>query len=162
MRIIYAVITTLFVLLLVFANGYSQKRKAAHLPKEGRKDYMSATEWRKAVFSFSGTKLTPKGNPKEGKYYYIVNCATCHGTKGNGKGATASALDPKPRDHTDGTYMNNLTDQQLFDVVNKGGPAMNKSVVMPNWGDKLTKKQIWDVVSFMRTLAVPKYTPSKQ
>lgn len=159
MRIVWMSSAVLVVLILFITSSYSQKRKAAHLPKEGRTDYMSATEWRKAVFSFTGTKLTPKGNPKDGKYYYFVNCATCHGTKGNGKGATASALDPKPRDHTDGNYMNNLTDQQLFDVVNRGGPAMNKSVVMPNWGDKLTKKQIWDVVAFMRTLAVPKYSP---
>ena len=159
MRKVYAGILTMIILILVMNTSFSQKRKASHLPKEGRSDYMSASEWRKAVFTFSGTNLTPRGNAKEGKYYYFVNCATCHGTKGNGKGATASALDPKPRNHTDGTYMNNLTDQQLFNVVDKGGPAMNKSVVMPNWGDKLTKKQIWDVVAFMRTLAVPKYQP---
>ena len=131
----------------------SAQKEKDYLPKKGRMDYMSSQEWRKAVFTPIQEKLTSKGNPSEGKYYYFINCATCHGVKGNGNGPTASALDPKPRDHTDGNYMNKLTDQQLFDVVEKGGPAMNKSVVMPNWGDKLTKEQIWDLVAYMRTLA---------
>jgi cytochrome c oxidase cbb3-type subunit 3 len=160
MKKVFMCIIGINVLLLAVSSSYSQKRKAPHLPKAGAVEYMSAKEWRKAVFTFSGTNPIKKGSPKEGKYFYFVNCATCHGVKGNGKGPAAPALDPKPRDHTDGSYMNKLTDQQLFDVVDIGGPAMNKSVVMPNWGDKLTKKQIWDVVAFMRTLAVPKYTPA--
>jgi len=40
------------------------------------------------------------------------------GCKGDGAGA--AGLDPKPRDHTDGAYMNARTDDQLLEVIKNG------------------------------------------
>jgi len=95
-----------------------------------------------------------------GKEIYEQYCALCHGPQGKGDGSLSANLDPKPRNHTDGAYMNTLTDAHLLKVVGEGGAAAGLSPIMPAWKDILSAQQIQDVVAFVRTLAVPPYTPA--
>lgn len=53
--------------------------------------------------------------------------------------------------------MNALSNEYLFKVIDEGGAAVGKSPLMAPWGGSLTDAQIWDVVAFVRTLAVPPY-----
>lgn len=94
-----------------------------------------------------------------GKEIYEQYCALCHGPQGKGDGSLSANLDPKPRDHTDGAYMNALTDARLLTVVGEGGAAAGLSAIMPAWKNILSAEQIQDVVAFVRTLAVPPYAP---
>ena len=94
-----------------------------------------------------------------GKEVYEQYCALCHGPEGKGDGSLSANLDPKPRNHTDGTYMNTLSDEHLLSVVGGGGAAAGLSPIMPAWKDILSAQQIQDVVAFVRTLAMPPYTP---
>ena len=55
--------------------------------------------------------------------------------------------------------MNALTDAHLLTVVGEGGAAAGLSAIMPAWKNILSAQQIQDVVAFVRTLAVPPYTP---
>ncbi len=103
-----------------------------------------------------------KGDPKVGKDKYEALCASCHGPKGKGDGPAAAGLPVKPRDHTDGKYMNALKDQYLFDFIKKGGAAMQKSPLMPGWGGQVSDQEIWSLVAYIRTLAVPPYRPAKK
>lgn len=96
-------------------------------------------------------------DPARGDVVYQTYCASCHGTRGAGDGPIAQALDPKPARHNDGTYMNALSNEYLFKVIDEGGAAVGKSPLMAPWGGSLTDAQIWDVVAFVRTLAVPPY-----
>ena len=95
-----------------------------------------------------------------GKEIYEQYCALCHGPQGKGDGSLSANLDPKPRNHTDGAYMNTLTDAHLLKVVGEGGAAAGLSPIMPAWKDILAAQQIQDVVAFVRSLAVPPYTPA--
>ena len=95
-----------------------------------------------------------------GKEIYEQYCALCHGPQGKGDGSLSANLDPKPRNHTDGAYMNALTDAHLLKVVGEGGAAAGLSPIMPAWKGILSAQQIQDVVAFVRTLAVPPYTPA--
>ncbi len=110
----------------------------------------------------SSASAQTKGDPKVGKEKYEALCASCHGVKGKGDGAAAAALPVKPRDHTDGKYMNALKDQYLFDFIKKGGAGMQKSPLMPGWGGQVSDQEIWSLVSHIRTLAVPPYRPIKK
>jgi mono/diheme cytochrome c family protein len=94
-----------------------------------------------------------KGDPKAGKAKYDVLCVSCHGNSGKGDGPAAASLNPKPRNHTDGKYMNALTDKYLFDIVKGGGVGVGKSPLMPVWGGQLKDPEIWDVVAYIRSLA---------
>lgn len=68
-------------------------------------------------------------------------------------------MTPKPRDHTDGGYMNKLSDAHLVQVISEGGAAVRRSPLMPSWQGTLNAQQIHDVVAFLRSLATPPYTP---
>ena len=91
-----------------------------------------------------------------GKQLYQTRCAPCHGTDGKAQTPTAKALKPTPRDHTDGAYMNALSNEHLAKVIKEGGTAVGKSPIMPPQTD-LNEQQIQDIVAFVRTLAVPPY-----
>ena len=90
-----------------------------------------------------------------GKRIYQQYCTPCHGQKGNGRGPRAKneALQPPPRNHTDGFYMNMQSDVRLFKVIKFGGKANNLSHIMPQWKHILKDKQIFSIVAFIRTLA---------
>ncbi len=95
----------------------------------------------------------------EGKRMYLTYCSGCHGEGGKGDGAAAGSLPVKPSNHTDGKVMNQLSDKFLFDIITKGGAAADKSSFMPAWGSQLKEKQIRDIISHIRSLAVPPYKP---
>lgn len=97
------------------------------------------------------------GDAKAGAVKYAQLCATCHGAKGDGQGPSAAGLNPKPALHNDGHYMNALSNEHVFKVISQGGPSVGKSPLMAAWGGALSDQEIWDVVAFVRTLAVPPY-----
>ena len=81
---------------------------------------------------------------QRGKRVWQVNCHTCHGIKGEGDGPVGSFL-TVPSLLTD-FYTNKVTDGKVFHVIKKGGSAM------PRYGYKLTDKEHWDVVNYLRHL----------
>lgn len=93
------------------------------------------------------------GDAAKGKEIYAANCSSCHGDTGKGDGPAGAALDPKPRDLSDKAGMAKVTDQQMTDVIKKGGPAVGKSALMAPFGDSLKDDEIADVVAFIRSLA---------
>ena len=109
----------------------------------------------------SGALIAPssaaQGDPAAGKETYDKTCGMCHGPAGKGDGPTAAVLPTKPRNHTDGNYMNPLTDDYLFKIIKEGGAAVGKAQFMPAWGTQLKDADIWNVIAYIRTLAVPPY-----
>ena len=98
-----------------------------------------------------------QGDPKTGRELYNKWCVSCHGVGGKGDGPAAATLPVKPGNHADGTRMNALTDTYLFTIIKQGGQAVQKSQMMPPWGAQLKDQQIWDVIAYVRSLAVPPY-----
>lgn len=94
---------------------------------------------------------------EEGETLYAANCASCHGAAGGGDGPLGAALNPPPTKHNDGAYMNALSNDHLYKVVDLGGAAVGKSALMAPWGTSLSENQIIGLVGFMRTLAAPAY-----
>jgi cytochrome c oxidase cbb3-type subunit 3 len=94
-----------------------------------------------------------------GRALYQQYCSMCHGPQGQGNGPAAATMNPKPRNHTDGRYMNTLSDTHLTTVISEGGAAVQRSPLMPSWKGTLSPQQIADVVTYLRTLAVPPYKP---
>jgi cytochrome c oxidase cbb3-type subunit 3 len=93
-----------------------------------------------------------------GKDIYRTYCWQCHGSQGNGKGINAGDnMSVQPRDHTDAKYMSGRSDDDLFKAIKEGGPAVNKSVLMPPWGEVLTDEEIHAVVDYLRELCRCKY-----
>jgi len=99
------------------------------------------------------------GDAAAGATMYAIYCASCHGATGDAKTPIADTLDPRPTPHANGEYMNTLTDDYLFRIINGGGTAVGKAPIMPPWGGTLSDAQIRDVMAFVRTLARPPYQP---
>jgi len=120
---------------------------------------ISADEFLDKV-KFTSKAVTKKGDPAQGKVLYAMFCTNCHGETGDGNGPVAGAakMDPKPRNHTEGKYMNARKGEDLFKIVKLGGKAVDKSVYMPAFGVILSQEDILDMIAFMRTLAVPPYS----
>src|ERR1041385_4761452 len=90
------------------------------------------------------------GDPASGKVIYEKTCSMCHGRAGKGDGPASALLSPKPRNHTDGEYMNKLTDEYLFTVVKEGGASVGKSSLMPAWSAQIKDEDIHNVVAYLR------------
>ncbi len=80
---------------------------------------------------------------------YVSTCSPCHGAKGKGDGAAASALNPKPADHTS-VAVQNQTDGALFWMITQGRNAM------PQYKAILTDAQKWELINYIRTLSKAK------
>ncbi|GBD39020.1 hypothetical protein HRbin37_01282 [bacterium HR37] len=90
------------------------------------------------------------GDPSKGKEKFEQICASCHGPEGKGDGPAAAALEPKPRDLSDASYVSTLSDEHLFKVIKEGGAAVGKSPLMPAWGNTLSDGDINNVIAFIR------------
>jgi len=77
-----------------------------------------------------------------------VNCAICHGKKGDGKGPLASQYDPPPRDFSCAKTIEGVPDGQLFWIIRFGSPG----TAMPPHRT-LKDEQIWELVLYLRQLA---------
>lgn len=87
-----------------------------------------------------------------GKQLYRVNCSQCHGLEGTGKGINAPHLEVAPRNHTDYEEMIARTDDELYKAISEGGQAVNKSVLMPNWGKTLSNEEIENLIAYLRKI----------
>jgi len=96
-----------------------------------------------------------------GKDIYRTYCWQCHGSEGDGKGINAGDnMSVAPRNHTDSEYMSGRSDADLFKAIKEGGPAVNKSVLMPPWAGVLTDDEIHALVHYLRELCACKYGSS--
>jgi cytochrome c553 len=71
------------------------------------------------------------GMPSQAEGMFQTLCATCHGMDGTGNGPAAAALNPKPRNYTDPAWQASITDDQIKEIILKGGQGVGKSPSMP-------------------------------
>jgi len=81
-----------------------------------------------------------------GKKSYQRFCASCHGPKGKGDGGLALS-GGTPSDLTDETWDYGSSDGEIFVVIRDG-----VSSDMLAYKEKLTEKQIWQVINYIRSL----------
>ena len=58
-----------------------------------------------------------------GKTVYQINCASCHGTAGHGDGPAATALNPKPRNFTEGYWKYGGGLARVVRTITEGSPG---------------------------------------
>lgn len=93
---------------------------------------------------------TPE-NVAKGNTIYQINCSPCHGKGGAGDGPASAALNPKPRNHTDGAYMNKLDNEHLFKVIKQGGGLYGFPTMPAN--PQLKDEEVKMLIAFLRSIA---------
>ena len=91
----------------------------------------------------SGPRRRQIGGTQAEQMFGMV-CAVCHGTDGMGNGPGAAALTIKPRNYTDPTWQASVTDDQIREIILKGGAGVGKSPSMPGQPQLQDQPQVLD------------------
>ena len=83
---------------------------------------------------------------RQGAEIYKTYCESCHGESGLGDGVAGATLVPPPKNLVELQSM--VEDDYLFWRIQNG----KTGTAMVAWKGLLTDEQIWQVVSFIRTL----------
>jgi mono/diheme cytochrome c family protein len=95
-------------------------------------------------------KATPE-SLATGKKWWTIDCAMCHGAKGDGQGETAHDMKLTIPDLSDPSTLKDHTDGELFYIIRNGHGDM------PPEGPRTKPEENWDLVNYVRSL-VPKDT----
>lgn len=85
-------------------------------------------------------------------------CARCHNQDSTPERVSNyDNLETKPHPFTEGDTLNKMTDADLTAIVSHGGPALNKSPLMPPYGYTLSKSEIQALIAYIRMVSDPPY-----
>ena len=84
----------------------------------------------------------------EGKALYQRNCQLCHGASGRGDGPATGYVKPAPADISTPAAQAAMTDGGMFWKLTTGRQPM------PPFGTKLTERERWVLVHYVRSLKV--------
>jgi len=88
-------------------------------------------------------------------------CARCHNPESTPERVSNfDNLEVKPHAFTEGDTLNKMSDADLTAIISHGGPALNKSALMPPYGYTLSKTEIQALVSYIRLVSDPPYQAS--
>jgi mono/diheme cytochrome c family protein len=87
-------------------------------------------------------------------------CDRCHNPESTvERVSNYDNLEVKPHPFTEGDTLNKISDADLTAIISHGGPALNKSALMPAWGNTLSKSDIEALISYIRAVSDP---PSRE
>lgn len=83
-------------------------------------------------------------------------CDRCHNPESTvERVSNYDNLETKPHPFTEGDTLNKISDADLTAIIAHGGPALNKSALMPAWGNTLSKSDIQALISYIRAISDP-------
>ena len=86
----------------------------------------------------------------QGQELYEADCASCHGLSARGDGPVAASLSPKPGNLAED--QSELSDAYLYWRIAEGGLIEPFRSGMPAWRGLLTEEQIWEVITYIRSI----------
>jgi cytochrome c553 len=85
-------------------------------------------------------------------------CARCHNSESTPERVSNyDNLDVKPHAFSDGDFLNKMTEDDMTATISHGGPALNKSALMPPYGYTLSKSDVQALLAYIRAVADPPY-----
>ena len=88
-------------------------------------------------------------------------CARCHNSESSAERVSNyDNLEVKPHPFTEGDTLNKMSDADLTAIIGHGGPALNKSALMPPYGYTLSKTEIEALIAYIRLISDPPYHAS--
>jgi cytochrome c553 len=85
-------------------------------------------------------------------------CARCHNQESTPQRVSNyDNLEVKPHPFTEGDTLNKMSDADLTAIISHGGPALNKSPLMPPYGYTLSKSEIQALIAYIRMVSDPPY-----
>lgn len=98
-------------------------------------------------------KYYTSDNIEEGRKFFLINCAYCHGNEGDGSGIRSGVMaGAKPRMLTNLDWIHSKDDLRLIRSIKYGVPGTS----MTPWGDFTSSLQRLQLVMFIRSLTEEK------
>jgi mono/diheme cytochrome c family protein len=83
-------------------------------------------------------------------------CDRCHNSESTvERVSNFDNLDIKPHPFSEGDALNKISNADLTAIISYGGPALNKSALMPAWGNTLSKTDIQALIAYIRAISDP-------
>ena len=83
-------------------------------------------------------------------------CERCHNSESTAQRVSNyDNLEVKPHPFSEGEILNKLSDAELTSIITFGGPALNKSALMPAWGNTLKKSDVQSLIAYIRAVSDP-------
>ena len=83
-------------------------------------------------------------------------CSRCHDPESTPERVSNyDNLEVKPHPFTEGDTLNKISDEDLLAIITHGGPALNRSPLMPPYGYTLSKSDIQALISYIRMVSDP-------
>jgi mono/diheme cytochrome c family protein len=83
-------------------------------------------------------------------------CDRCHNAESTAERVSNyDNLEVKPHPFTEGETLNKLSDADLTAIITYGGPALNKSALMPAWGNTVKKADVQALIAYIRAISDP-------
>ena len=86
----------------------------------------------------------------KGKDLFTAQCQACHGATGLGDGPAGAALTPKPANLQQAAK--DASDAYLYWRIAEGGAMAPFNSSMPPHKDTMKEDQIWQVITYIKTL----------
>lgn len=110
---------------------------------------LGASTWALACGRTGGIERPVEQARLSARPIYLEQCAPCHGARADGNGPNRATLEPKPRDYTDLTWRASATPDRIFTAIHDGVEGS----AMPGWGRYLSEQEIWDLTSYVLSVA---------
>ncbi len=88
-------------------------------------------------------------------------CNRCHDSESSAR-ARFKLRQSRGQTHafSDGSTLNKMSDADLASIILHGGPALNRSALMPPYGNTLSASDVRALISYTRAVADPPYEPA--
>ena len=88
-------------------------------------------------------------------------CNRCHDSESSAERVSNfDNLEVKPHAFADGNALNKMSNADLTSIILHGGPALNRSALMPPYGNTLSAADVRALISYTRAVADPPYEPA--
>ena len=89
------------------------------------------------------------------------HCNRCHDPESSPQRVSNyDNLEVKPHPFTEGNTLNKMSDADLASIILHGGPALNRSALMPPYGNTLSAADVRALIAYTRAVADPPYQPA--
>jgi len=83
-------------------------------------------------------------------------CDRCHNSESTvERVSNFDNLEVKPHPFSEGDTLNKMSDSDLTAIITYGGAAINKSALMPAWGNTLSKSDVQALIAYIRAVSDP-------
>ncbi|MGA8200992.1 MAG: c-type cytochrome [Candidatus Sulfotelmatobacter sp.] len=91
-----------------------------------------------------------------GSHLNTQYCDRCHNPESTvERVSNYDNLEVKPHPFSEGDTLNKMSDADLTAIITYGGPALNRSALMPAWGNTLSKSDTQALIAYIRAISDP-------